>query len=163
MKKVFVQYAAYNVWANQRIAECITKLSEEQVNRVLVSSFTSIYATILHLWDAEAIWWQRLKMQEQLEIPGTAFTGTAVELCNNLLKQSKQWKDWTDLATEAAMEHEFIYRNTKKEQFKQPVHEIMMHLFNHQSYHRGQLVTMFRQVGFTEIPNLDYISFVRKK
>ena len=163
MKKVFVQYAAYNVWANQRIAECITKLSEEQVNRVLVSSFTSIYATILHLWDAEAIWWQRLKMQEQLEIPGTAFTGTAVELCNNLLKQSKQWKDWTDLATEAAMEHEFIYRNSKKEQFKQPVHEIMMHLFNHQSYHRGQLVTMFRQVGFTEIPNLDYISFVRKK
>jgi uncharacterized damage-inducible protein DinB len=163
MKKVFVQYAAYNVWANQRIADCITKLSEEQVNRVLVSSFTSIYATILHLWDAEAIWWQRLKMQEQLEIPGTAFTGTAVELCNNLLKQSKQWKDWTDLATEAAMEHEFIYRNSKKEQFKQPVHEIMMHLFNHQSYHRGQLVTMFRQVGFTEIPNLDYISFVRKK
>ena len=163
MKKVFVQYAAYNVWANQRIADCITKLSEEQVNRVLVSSFTSIYATILHLWDAEAIWWQRLKMQEQLEIPGTAFTGTAVELCNNLLKQSKQWKDWTDLATEAAMEHEFIYRNTKKEQFKQPVHEIMMHLFNHQSYHRGQLVTMFRQVGFTEIPNLDYISYVRKK
>lgn len=163
MKKVFVQYAAYNVWANQRIADCIIKLSDEQVNRVLVSSFTSIYATILHLWDAEAIWWQRLKMQEQLEIPGTAFTGTAVELCNNLLKQSKQWKDWTDLATEAAMEHEFIYRNTKKEQFKQPVHEIMMHLFNHQSYHRGQLVTMFRQVGFTEIPNLDYISFVRKK
>ena len=163
MKKVFVQYAAYNVWANQRIAECIIKLSDEQVNRVLVSSFKSIYATILHLWDAEAIWWQRLKMQEQLEIPGTAFTGTAVELCNNLLKQSKQWKDWTDLATEAAMEHEFIYRNTKKEQFKQPVHEIMMHLFNHQSYHRGQLVTMFRQVGLTEIPNLDYISFVRKK
>ena len=163
MKKVFVQYAAYNVWANQRIADCIIKLSDEQVNRVLVSSFTSIYATILHLWDAEAIWWQRLKMQEQLEIPGTAFTGTAVELCNNLLKQSKQWKDWTDLATEAAMEHEFIYRNTKKEQFKQPVHEIMMHLFNHQSYHRGQLVSMFRQVGFTEIPNLDYISFVRKK
>ncbi len=163
MKKVFVQYAAYNVWANQRIAECIIKLSDEQVNRVLVSSFKSIYATILHLWDAEAIWWQRLKMQEQLEIPGTVFTGTAVELCNNLLKQSKQWKDWTDLATEAAMEHEFIYRNTKKEQFKQPVHEIMMHLFNHQSYHRGQLVTMFRQVGLTEIPNLDYISFVRKK
>ena len=162
MKKVFVQYAAYNVWANQRIAECIIKLSDEQVNRVLVSSFKSIYATILHLWDAEAIWWQRLKMQEQLEIPGTVFTGTAVELCNNLLKQSKQWKDWTDLATEAAMEHEFIYRNTKKEQFKQPVHEIMLHLFNHQSYHRGQLVTMFRQVGLTEIPNLDYISFVRK-
>ena len=80
-----------------------------------------------------------------------------------MLKQSKQWKEWTDLATEAALEHEFIYRNTKKEQFKQPVHEIMLHLFNHQSYHRGQLVTMLRQVGFTEIPNLDYISYVRKK
>ena len=163
MKKVFEQYAAYNVWANQRITDCISKLSDEQENRELVSSFKSIYATISHLWDAEAIWWQRVKLNEQLEIPGSAFTGNAVELCNNLLKQSKQWKEWTDLATEAALEHEFIYRNTKKEQFEQPVHEIMLHLFNHQSYHRGQLVTMLRQVGFTEIPNLDYISYVRKK
>ncbi len=163
MKKIFARYAAYNVWANQRLANCISKLSAEQANREVTSSFNSIYATVLHLWDAESIWWQRLKMNEHLDIPSAGFSGNTNELCNNLIKQSILWSEWAEHATEAALEHEFIYRNSKKEQFKQPVHEVMMHLFNHQSYHRGQLVTMFRQVGMQEIPGFDYILFTRGK
>ena len=163
MKKVFARYAAYNVWANQRLATCISKLTEEQAIREVTSSFNSIYATVLHLWDAESIWWQRLKMNEHLDIPSAGFSGNTNELCNNLIKQSILWSEWAEQATEAALEHEFIYRNSKKEQFKQPVHEVMMHLFNHQSYHRGQLVTMFRQVGMKDIPGFDYFLFTRGK
>lgn len=163
MKKLLLQYAAYNVWANQRMVECIENLSDDQINRDINSSYKSIYATLLHLWDAESIWWQRIKLQEQIDVPSTNFNGSVLELGNSLMKQSKQWKEWTDLATEAALEHEFIYRNSKKEQFKQPVNEVLIHLFNHQSYHRGQLVTMFRQVGLETIPNSDFINFSRKK
>ena len=163
MKKLLLQYAAYNVWANQRIVECISNLTDDQINREINSSYKSIYATLLHLWDAESIWWQRVKLQEQVDVPGSNFKGSVLELGNNLVKQSKQWKEWTGLATEAALEHEFIYRNSKKEQFKQPMNEVLIHLFNHQSYHRGQLVTMFRQVGLETIPNSDFINFSRKK
>jgi uncharacterized damage-inducible protein DinB len=163
MKKLLLQYAAYNVWANQRVVECIENLSDDQINRDINSSYKSIYATLLHLWDAESIWWQRIKLQEQIDVPSTNFNGSVLELGNSLMKQSKQWKEWTDLATEAALEHEFIYRNSKKEQFKQPVSEVLIHLFNHQSYHRGQLITMFRQVGLETIPNSDFINFSRKK
>lgn len=163
MKKLLLQYAAYNVWANQRMVECIENLSDDQINREINSSYKSIYATLLHLWDAESIWWQRIKLQEQIDVPSTNFNGSVLELGNSLMKQSKQWKEWTDLATEAALEHEFIYRNSKKEQFKQPVNEVLIHLFNHQSYHRGQLITMFRQVGLETIPNSDFINFSRKK
>jgi uncharacterized damage-inducible protein DinB len=163
MKKLLLQYAAYNVWANQRMVECISNLADDQINREVNSSYKSIYATLLHMWDAEAIWWQRVKLQEQIDVPSQHFKGSVLELGNNLLKQSKQWKEWTDLATEAAIEHEFIYRNSKKEQFKQPIAEALMHLFNHQSYHRGQLITMFRQVGLEAVPNTDFIAFSRKK
>ena len=163
MKKIFVQYAAYNVWANQQLTDCISNLPDEQINREITSSFKSIFATLVHMWDAESIWWQRVKLQEQIEIPSLNFEGSILELVNNLLKQSKHWKEWVDLATEAALEHEFIYRNSKKEQFKQPVNEVLLHLFNHQSYHRGQLITMLRQVGLEQVPNTDLISFLRKK
>ena len=163
MKKLLLQYAAYNVWANQRMVECISNLSDDQINREIISSYKSIYATLLHLLDAESIWWQRIKLQEQIDVPSVNFNGSVLELGNNLMKQSKQWKEWVDLATEAALEHEFIYRNSKKEQFKQPMNEVLIHLFNHQSYHRGQLITMFRQVGLETIPNSDFISFSRKK
>ena len=86
-----------------------------------------------------------------------------MELSKNLIAQSKQWKEWVDLATEAALQHEFIYKNSKKDQFKQPVYEMLMHLFNHQTYHRGQLITMLRQTGETNIPNTDLIAYLRKK
>ena len=163
MKKVFVQYAAYNVWANQRMVDVISNMTDDQLNREITSSYKSIYATLMHLWDAESIWWQRIKLQELQEWPSLVFTGSVLELCNNLLKQSKQWKEWVDLATDAALEHEFIYRNSKKEQFKQPVFDALQHLFNHQSYHSGQLITMFRQVGLEQVPNTDMINFLRKK
>lgn len=76
--------------------------------------------------------------------------------------QSAEWANWVSAATEAALAHEFIYRNNKREQFKQPVADVLIHLFNHQSYHRGQIVTMLRQLGATQIPALDYIVFTRK-
>ena len=113
--------------------------------------------------DVEYIWWQRMKLQENPVWPGTTFSGSVVELSNHLLQQSKQWKEWVELATEAALNHEFIYRNSKKEQFKQPVYEALHHLFNHQTFHRGQLITMLRQVGLTELPVTDLIAFSRKK
>ncbi len=163
MKKLLFQYAAYNVWANHKLIDCVDNLTDEQIKREISSSFKSIYATIIHLWDAESIWWQRIKLQEQIDVPGSHFNGSVLELGNNLLKQSKHWKEWIDIATEAALEHEFIYRNSKKEQFKQPVYDTLLHLFNHQSYHRGQLITMFHQVGLEIIPNTDFVTFCRKK
>ena len=163
MKKILVSYAAYNVWANQRVVDCINNLTDEQIHKNINSSFSSIYKTLAHLWDVELIWWERIKLMEQNAWPSTTFSGSVMELGNNLLLQSKQWKEWIDLATEAALEHEFIYKNSKKDQFKQPVYEALHHLFNHQSHHRGQLITMLRQVGVDKIPNTDLIAFSRKK
>ncbi len=163
MKKMLTQYAAYNLWANQRLIEVINNLTDEQTERNIVSSFNGIQKTLLHLWDVENIWWQRLKLTELQVWQSDTYTGSLMELTKNLLAQSKQWKDWIDIATETALTHVFIYKNSKKDQFKQPVYEMLMHLFNHQSYHRGQLITLIRQAGETNIPNTDLISFLRKK
>jgi uncharacterized damage-inducible protein DinB len=115
------------------------------------------------MWSVENVWWQRIKLVEKEVWAGEGFTGSVVELTDALHHESKQWKEWVANATEAALSHEFIYRNTKKDQFKQPVWEAVHHLFNHQTYHRGQLITMLRQVGVTELPATDQIAFSRKK
>ena len=163
MKKIIAQLAAYNLWANQRIIEVINNMTDEQTNQDIISSFNGIKKTLLHLWDVENIWWQRIKLTEVQVWQSETFTGSLMELGNHLLTQSKQWKEWVDLATEAALDHEFIYKNSKKDQFKQPVYEMLFHLFNHQTYHRGQLITMMRQVGEKNIPNTDLIAYLRKK
>ena len=163
MKQLLQQYAAYNVWANKIITERITQLSTEIIHKEMNSSFSSIYKTVVHLMDVESIWWQRLKLQEHVEWPGKIFNGNFEELSQQLLLLSKQWNDWIQSTNEANLTHVFAYQNSKKEHFKQPVYEMLLHLFNHQTFHRGQLITMLRQNGVEKIPPTDFIVFSRNK
>ncbi|MCW3074462.1 MAG: hypothetical protein JWP69_1531 [Flaviaesturariibacter sp.] len=161
MKEVFVSYASYNSWANSQLLQVINTLSPEQHKQGVTSSFNGLYATVLHLLDAESIWWQRLKLQERVIRPSDTFSGDMRELAAALQKVDNQWQDWVTQASEPMLQHEFIYQNTKKESFKQPVWQMLQHLFNHSTYHRGQLVTLLRQVGVEKIPGTDYISWCR--
>src|SRR5437868_2304808 len=161
MKPILKQYAAYSIWANRKIFDCIYNLSDEQINREVSSSFSSIYKTVLHMLDAESIWWQRLKLAEHIERPSDSFSGSFEELSKKLEAQSKLWEEWVNNANENQISHVFSYQNTKKEQFKQPVYEMLMHIFNHNTYHRGQLVTMIRQLGYDKIPPTDFIVYCR--
>jgi uncharacterized damage-inducible protein DinB len=163
MKQLLQQYAAYNIWANKLLTERIVQLPKEIADKEMNSSFGSIYKTVLHLMDVESIWWQRLKLQEHVEGAGKNFSGNFEELSEQLLLLSKQWNDWIQNTNELNLCHVFAYQNSKKEQFKQPVYEMLLHLFNHQAFHRGQIVTMLRQNGIEKIPPTDFIVFSRSK
>jgi uncharacterized damage-inducible protein DinB len=163
MKELLSQYAAYNQWANQRLVELINTLDEGKQHQPLVSSFSNLFDTLLHMWNAESAWWQRVKLQERVVVPSETFKGNMLELTLQYQQQNRLWVEWTNNATDVAIEHVIQYYNSKKEYFKQPVWQIMMHVFNHSTYHRGQLVTMLRQLGVEKIPQLDLILFSRNK
>ncbi len=163
MKSLLIQYAAFNKWANKKLLDTISQLNETQLHQEIVSSFPGIYKTLLHLLDAENIWWQRLKLTERIEIPSLHFSGDFEELQKKILQQSEQWHEWVTNATDNQLSHVFAYQNTRREQFKQPVNEVLIHLFNHGSYHRGQLVTILRQLGVEKIPSTDFIEWSRSK
>jgi uncharacterized damage-inducible protein DinB len=162
MKQLLQQYAAYNIWANKRIIETSKQLSEDQINKEIIGSFPSVYKTVLHLMEVENLWWERLKLAEHIKLSGW-FTGNFDELSKRLLELSQQWNSWIQNANDANISHVFAYYNSNKEYFKQPVYEMLLHLFNHQTFHRGQLLTMFRQLGIDKIPPTDFIVFARKK
>ena len=163
MKEILTQLSAYNIWANQLLLDVINQLSEEKQKQELPSSFKSLYATVLHVLDAESIWWQRMKLQERIVRPSENFTGNMKELSNNLFNQNRQWDEWINNANEHQLQNVFHYQNTKKEQFKQPVYQMLLHMFNHGTYHRGQLVNILRQLGVGKIPGTDFIVWSRRK
>ncbi len=160
MKELLQQYAAFNLWATQRITDIILQLPEEKINAEITSSFPSMYKTVLHLHDAESIWWQRLKLQEHIERPSETFTGSFADLQKKLLQQSGLFSEWVNNASELQLLHVFAYVR-EKEQNKMQVCNMLLHLFNHNSYHRGQLVTMLRQSGVTKIPSTDFATYLR--
>jgi uncharacterized damage-inducible protein DinB len=163
MKQLLQQYAAYNLWASKRILERILLLNDDSLNKEVGGSFSSIFKLILHMWDAESMWWQRLKLVEHVARPSDTFNGNIAELAIKLTRQSTEWELWVNGASEVALNHVFAYRTTKREEYKQPVYEVLMHLFNHQSYHRGQLVMKLRLLGEEKIPATDFVVFARKK
>jgi uncharacterized damage-inducible protein DinB len=162
MKELLQQYAAYNIWANKLLVDRISKLSDEEINREIVSSFPSLYKTMQHMWLAEEVWWKRLKLMENIVLESALFAGPFSEMVDILAKQSHQYKEWIDGATETQLVHVFAYiRN--KEQHKMPVYQMLLHVFNHASYHRGQLVTLLNQLGAGKIPDTDFFTFCKVK
>lgn len=163
MKEILTQLSLYNAWANQLLLDTIVALPEEKQRQQVPSSFNSLFKTVLHMLDAESIWWQRLKLQERIVRPSDEFRGDMNALSQALLGQDRKWQEWVQNASEVQLQHVFQYQNSKREQFKQPVHQMLMHLFNHNTYHRGQLVNMLRQLGIEQIPATDFIVWSRRK
>ena len=163
MKEILSQLSAYHIWANQLLLDVINQLPEEKQKQEVPSSFRSLYTTLLHMLDAESIWWQRMKLQERIQRPSENFNGTAKELGSILLHQNKQWNEWIVAANDHQLQHVFQYQNSKREQFKQPIYQMLLHVFNHGTYHRGQLVNILRQIGVEKIPGTDFIYWSRRK
>lgn len=158
---MLTSYATYNAWANNELFKVVASLNTEQQHAEIISSFPSVFKTIVHIWDAESGWWQRLRLEENIiyESKDCSNMEAAINAIQNL---DIQWLQWITHATEMQLRHVFAYQNSKKQQYKQPVFEMLLHVFNHSTYHRGQLVTMLRQLGVQKIPQTDFIVWARK-
>ncbi len=163
MKELLKQMALYNIWAHQKIIDIVLSLPEEKQIAKLPSSFSSLHDTILHIWDAESIWWQRMKLHERFAIPSDNFKGSTRDAANGLLSQARLWENWVNNVSETMLEHVFEFRNSKREQVKMPIWQMLIHVFNHGTYHRGQLVNMLRQSGVEKIPATDFVLVPRSK
>lgn len=162
---MLVQFATYNVWANHKMLFAIQQLEEPLWYKQTPSSFGSLFKTILHMWDAETIWWQRMRLNDRIVVPSAAFDPSLKDACNGLLHQSMQWEELikSEAMNEEAIASQLMYTNSRGESFQQPVWEVILHVFNHGTYHRGQLVTMMRAMGVNRIPATDFIVWGRSE
>jgi uncharacterized damage-inducible protein DinB len=159
MKKLLQQYAAYNLWANEEISRSINVLSHDQQHQEIISSFNTLYKTVFHIWRAEKLWMQRLQKEKNINAPPDDFNQSMKALTLTWKQQDQEWLDWVERANNQSLERILTYCNLKGDEFCQPVFLVLHHVFNHSTYHRGQLVTMLRQVGLEKIPSTDFIAW----
>jgi uncharacterized damage-inducible protein DinB len=162
MKELFQQYAAYNIWANKLLTDRIKMLSEEEINKEIASSFPSLYKTAQHMWLAEEVWWKRHRLVENIVLESESFINSFEELANQWSKQSALWKEWIDNCTETQLQHVFAYVRNKQEE-KLPTYQMILHVFNHATYHRGQFITLLRQLNADKLPATDFSAYCRTK
>lgn len=164
MKETLLQLARYNIWANKRMMDTLLTLDNATLDQKIESSFPSLRATVYHMWSAEFIWLQRLQLVEHPVWIESVFNGSIQEACAAWEQVSTSLLHFIERQyNDHSFEHVLQYYNSKKTSFKNPVYGILQHVFNHATYHRGQIVTMLRQAGIKKIPATDMIVFIRSK
>ena len=162
MKNIYTQYCHYNLWANRRLTAIFKDLPEEKTNQFIENSFPSVKKTILHIWDAEIIWLTRLKGGHIDYFPSTHFSGSTVEAIEGLLSTSGAFLEFVEMQQDDFFASEIAFQTTSGTHFNHRAADMIHHCLNHSTYHRGQLLTMARQLGIASLVSTDMIFYLRE-
>ncbi len=152
--------ASYNEWMNKKLFEAASKLSAQELVQDRKAFFGSILGTLNHLNVADTIWLKRfathptafaaldpvraLPIMSSLDAKPfedlTAWFGHR-QMLDNLIKR------WAAELSETDLNHVLQYANTKGVAFARRVGDLLLHFFNHQTHHRGQVTTLLSQAG----------------
>ncbi|MEP7195518.1 MAG: DinB family protein [Saprospiraceae bacterium] len=160
MRDYLLSLVSFNAWANKKIWEELLLLSEVELNKDIPSSFPSIIKTVKHIFDAECAWYSRIQNTVLKNKFGEVYNGSFPQLIQEVSNCSKQWIDFVEASSEMDLTKVFKYKRMEVEH-QTKMQDAIIHFVNHGTYHRGQLVTMLRQLGITKIPSTDFITYCR--
>ena len=150
----------YNYWARDRQLEACAALSSEQFLRPMGSSFSSVRDTQAHLVAVEWIWHERWRGKSPTKIDAQEFAAGTFPDVTSIRDRwgAMEGKVRSFLAglSEADLARPLNYKNMKGENWTYPLGQVLLHVVNHQTYHRGQITTLLRQLG-AAAPAIDYL------
>lgn len=164
MQSILKRATEYNLWASKKQGDFLLAQDLTLLDQTIENSFPSIRDTIIHIWSAQVGWLSRLQNIESFVYPRDNFNGSTSEAIQLMNDQSKEFNDYvSSLTMEECSENvpiELKHYNTSTELSRA---EIIQHCMNHSTYHRGQLITMARQLGMINPPSTDLFFFLLEK
>jgi uncharacterized damage-inducible protein DinB len=156
VQKLLSNVAAYNQWANDSVLNWLKTKPEDLLSQEIPSSYSSIIKTLNHIFAVEQFWLSIVAespMKEAGRYMATTFD--VAEIFAGLAETSRQLVEYVRNLDEAALE-EVIALDLPWVKGALPRYELIQHTFNHSTYHRGQLTTIARNLGLTDVPMTDY-------
>jgi uncharacterized damage-inducible protein DinB len=137
----------YTVWANHKVMRAAATLSVDDFKRDLASSHGGVRGTLAHTMGAEWIWLERFKGVSQTRGMDEGEFPDIVVLRDRWAAIEDHRASWLENLKPDAMSATLRYRNLKGQEFENPLWQLVQHVANHSTYHRGQVVAMMRQLG----------------
>jgi uncharacterized damage-inducible protein DinB len=158
VKAHFEQCAAYNRWANARLYEAVLALSDGDYRRDVGAFFRSMHGTLNHLLLTDRIWLKRLtgegehpnKLDAIIHEDRRALALARADEDDRIVRYVASLDD-------ALLQGLHRYATTSGKPFEQRCGEILAHLFNHQTHHRGQAHAILSICTGREPPPLDLL------
>lgn len=148
----------YNYWARDRQLEACSQLSQEDYTRPMGASYGSLRDTLTHLLGGEWIWLERWRGRNLRSLIPVEEVPTLAALGARWQQVEREMREYVAGLTNEALERPLTYTNIKGVTWTYPLWQTLFHLTNHQSYHRGQVTTLLRQLGATPAA-VDYLVY----
>jgi uncharacterized damage-inducible protein DinB len=149
MKAYFEKLYRYNQWANTGLCHHLKELG---------AAPEAVMMRLSHIVAAEEIWYDRIEPLGFDPLP--VFGIQALDkLEPRLISSAQRWLDLVERTTE--FELDIHYSNLSGKSFTCSLSDLLIHLANHGTHHRGQIATLLRQHGFDPLP-MDYIFYSRE-
>ena len=153
----------YHYWARDRLLEAVDPLTAEQFNKPMASSFTSIRETVVHIYAGEFAWYLRWQGTSPAALTTSDAFPDVASIRSAWIGQEAKMRAFTHSLGEAGVGKVFDYKNLTQQQTAAPFWQMLQHVVNHASYHRGQVTTMLRQMGAPAGKSMDMIAFYRTR
>jgi uncharacterized damage-inducible protein DinB len=152
----------YNSWANSRSLDACSTLSDEQFTRDLGSSFPSVRDTLSHVCEVEWLWLERWHGRSVSSLRPASDFPTLDSLRRRWQEVETGLHGYIDALKSEDIARVVEHKTTKGVPQAAPLWQMLQHLVNHGTYHRGQATTILRQLGAK--PNSsDLIFFYRER
>lgn len=153
----------YHYWARDRLLDALQPLTADQLHRDMGSSFRSIHDTIVHTYAAEWAWHSRWQGTSPTALlPSDMFSDLA-SVRAAWTEHEEKMRAFVDGLGEDGIERVFKYTLLSGQAGATPFWQMLQHVVNHASYHRGQVTTMLRQIGAAPAKPMDMIAYYRTR
>lgn len=150
----------YNSWANERVLESLRPISQHAFASDKGASHGSIRGIIAHIAAAEWIWLERWKGYSPAGLLSESEFETVEIATQRLRKIDHDLQEFIIRLTQADIDGSRGYKTTEGKAYSNLLSDMLVHVVNHSSYHRGQITTLLRQSG--AVPqSTDFILFIR--
>ena len=155
--------AGYNAWANRRLYAAAQTVPDDAYRRPVGVFFGSLHGTLNHLLVTDRIWLRRLTGSGDApdRLDAILFDRLA-DLHAARVAEDRRIEDYVAGLTAGALATPLAYRTTSGAAETQPLWQVLAHLFNHQTHHRGQAHAALTRLG-AAAPSLDLVVLQREQ
>lgn len=138
------------------MVEAVRVIPDADFERPTGISHGSLLGTLAHILWADWLWFTRVV--EPMEKPGQ--TRDVLETVWPALQD--KWVHWAERASDAGINRAVEYKSLLDgKTARTPAWQIVLHVVNHATLHRGQVMGMLRQMGIAP-PHTDLMNFYRE-
>jgi uncharacterized damage-inducible protein DinB len=138
---------SYNTWANTRLLEAVARLDSKQFTLAVGGSYPSVQATLTHIVWAEWVWLERWLGRSPKELFAPEEFPSVAELRKRWTQIQAAQEAFVKALAPEELQRVVRYTNRLEETWEYALWRALYHLFNHSSYHRGQVTNMLRLLG----------------